>query len=358
LSASPDVSQTLVLADRRAPLHALVRPLTRDLEHLPGAGCASRGDREASGVQRDQRELQAKALAPEEILLRDEHILEVDQHVADTAQAHELAAVRDLDARRVHLEDEGRDLFLFFSLHDLRRRLAHHDDEFRLEAVRAPQLLAVEDPAAAVGGRNRARLHLRGIGSDARLGERERGDRAFREARQIFLFLFFGAEELQRLGDADRLVRREPRDGVRAPCGDQAEGAVVVGRAESEPAVLFRDLHPPRADVRETLEELVVVLAFAIDLFAIDVLREEALELREKRVALGLVGRVLLGERMNEIEVQLAKEEIADKRRLFPLGFAGGFGNLHRFDGALGLDFGHDENSLIRYALQILRQYE
>ena len=76
--------------------------------------------------------------------------------VADAAQPHELAAVHDLDARRVRLDDERRDLLLLFAVDDLRRRLRHHDDQLGLRAVRAPQLLAVEDPALAVGRRHGA----------------------------------------------------------------------------------------------------------------------------------------------------------------------------------------------------------
>src|ERR1051326_9009749 len=264
-SARPDVSHTiasianvcdrLVLSDRRAPLHALVRPLLRDLEHAACARGAPGWNREASRVQRDERELEPEPFAPQQVLFRNVDVFEVDQHIADAAQAHELAAMRDLDAGRVRLHDERGDLLLLFSVDDFRRRLRHDHDDFCLQSVRAPQLLTVEDPALAVGSRYRARLHLRGIGSDARLGERERGDRAFRESRQIFFLLLFGAEQFQRLRHADRLMRGEPRDGRSTPCCDEADRAVVVGRGESETAVFFRDLHSPGADLVETVEE-------------------------------------------------------------------------------------------------------
>ena len=47
-----------------------------------------------------------------------------------------------------------------------------------------------------------------------RLGEREGGDRAFRAARQVLLLLLRGAEELERLRHADRLVRGQERADV------------------------------------------------------------------------------------------------------------------------------------------------
>src|SRR5207244_1869051 len=115
---------------------------------------------------------------------------------ADAAQAHELAAVRDLDTRRVRLDDECRDLLFLFALDDLRRRLGHDDEQLGLQTVRAPQLLAADEEALAVRSRNGPGGHLRGIGADARLGQCERGDRAVREARQPLLLLLFRAEEL------------------------------------------------------------------------------------------------------------------------------------------------------------------
>ena len=192
------------------------------------------------------------------------------------------------------------------------------------------------------GGGDGARLHLGGIGADARLGQRERGDRALGEARQVLLLLLRRAEELQRLRHADRLVRGEPGHARRAPGGDEADGAVVVRRAEPEAAVLLRDLHAPGAELVEALEELVVVLALPVDLVGVDVLGEEALELRQELVRLGLVRRRLLGEGMDQIEIELAEEEITDERGLFPFRLARGLGDFHRLDGALSLDFRHD----------------
>ncbi len=167
-----------VLPDWRAPLHAFACPLLSDLQHPPPARRTPGRNREAACVESDQRELQPEAFAPQEVFLGDEDVFETDQYIADAAQSHELAAMDDLDSRRVHLEDEGRDLLFLFALDDLGRGTRHHDDHFRFEAVRAPQLFAVEDPSLSIRRRNGVGLHLGRIATDSRLGQRERGDRA------------------------------------------------------------------------------------------------------------------------------------------------------------------------------------
>ena len=244
----------LVLADRHAPLHALVRPLLRDVGHAPADGRAARGDGQPSGVERDQRELETLPLAPQHVLVRNVEVLEADQRVADAAQPHELAAMDDLESRRVRLHDERRDLLFLLALDDLGRRARHHHDELGLRAVGAPQLLAVDHPPLAVGRAGGGGLHLRGIGADAGLGQRERGDRPFSQAREILLLLLVCAEQLQRLRHADGLMRGEPRHGRAAPRRHQSDGAVVIRGAESEAAVLLGDLHAPGAELFEAFE--------------------------------------------------------------------------------------------------------
>ena len=90
-----------------APLHALVAPTSRQIsrQRLPTPAHDGR-ERQAAGVERDERELQALALAPEEVLLRHAHVVEADDAVLDRLQAHEVAAVLDLDARPRRLDDE------------------------------------------------------------------------------------------------------------------------------------------------------------------------------------------------------------------------------------------------------------
>src|ERR1700750_1909081 len=79
----------VVLADRPAPLHALVAPLPRDLGRPLADADADRRQRQAAGVQRGQRDLQAVALAADQVLRRDEDVLQQGHRVLDAAQAHE-----------------------------------------------------------------------------------------------------------------------------------------------------------------------------------------------------------------------------------------------------------------------------
>src|ERR1051325_2811032 len=156
-----------------------------------------------------------------------------------------------------------------------------------------------------------------------------------------FSFCSGGPKRLGGLGDADGLGRGEPGDGGAAPRGDEADGAVVVRRADPEAAVLLGDFHAPGAELVEAVEEGVVVLAFRVDGVGVDVLAEEAIHLIEEVVRFGLVGGGLLGEGVDEVDVELAEEEVADERRLFPFRLARSLGDFHRLDRAFGFLFGH-----------------
>ena len=57
------------------------------------------GQREPPGVERGQRDLQALALAADQVLGRHAHLVEPGHAVLDAAQAHERVAVLDGDAR-------------------------------------------------------------------------------------------------------------------------------------------------------------------------------------------------------------------------------------------------------------------
>jgi hypothetical protein len=68
--------------------------------------------------------------------------------------------------------------------------VARHDDEqLGDRAVRAPELLAVDDVRVPLGGQLRGRRELRRVGPDAHLGERERRDRARGAPREEALLL-------------------------------------------------------------------------------------------------------------------------------------------------------------------------
>src|SRR5205814_4834325 len=86
----------VVLADGATPLHALARPLTGDLETaLPGGDRRDR-EREPTGVEGDETQLQAFAHLPQYVLVGHADIAEANHAVVDRLQAHEVAAVLDL----------------------------------------------------------------------------------------------------------------------------------------------------------------------------------------------------------------------------------------------------------------------
>jgi hypothetical protein len=126
----------------------------------------------------------------------------------------------------------------------LGRRLRHHHQQLGQGAVGAPQLLAVEDVGGAVlaergrgGERRRVRPH-------PRLGEREGGDGALRQPRQVLLLLLRRAEHLHRLRHADRLVGGEEGGEVAVLAGHHPDGAPVAELRKPDAAVLFGILSP------------------------------------------------------------------------------------------------------------------
>src|SRR5207253_8650197 len=135
---------------------------------------------------------------------------------------------------------------------------------------------------------------------------------SLRQSRKPFLFLLRSAEEFERLRNTDRLMGGEPGHRRAAPGGNQTDGAVVVRGAEAEAAVLLGDFHAPGAELIEAVEQRVVILAALVDAVGVDVFRQEALQPRKEGVGFGLVGSRLLRERMDEVEVELAEEKIAD----------------------------------------------
>src|SRR5207249_11378778 len=155
----------VVLADGPTPLHSLARPLAGDLEAALAGGDRGDGKREPPGIESDQAQLQALAHLPQHVLVGDADVGEAHHTVVDRLQAHEVAAVLDFHARPRGLDDERRDLPFFLSVHDLGRRARDHDEQLRLRAVGAPQLLAVQDPRLAVRRRDGHRLHRGGVGA-------------------------------------------------------------------------------------------------------------------------------------------------------------------------------------------------
>ena len=140
--------------------------------------------------------------------------------------------------------------------------------------------------------------------------------------------LLLGAEEAQRLGQADRLVRGQQRRDRRVPRAGHGQRLVVVDLAQPEPAVLLGDLHAEGAQLLEALDDVLGDLRLALDLLPVDVLGEEGAEALEERLALLDRGRVELRLRVDQVEAEVAEEELLAERRLGPLGLAAGLGDL------------------------------
>ena len=314
------------LATGLAPLLARGRPFAGDLQTPLARSDAHRGQREPSGVERGEGDLEARALRADAVGGRDPDLVEAGDAVLQAAQAHEGVAVLDRDALARRLDDEGGDAALVaLGL----GHPGHHDEEVGDDAVGGPQLDAVEDVVVAVrdGGGGEAG----GVGADVRLGQQERGDVGTGKARQERVLLLLRAEDLQRLRYADRLVRGEQRADRGAGRADERQRLVVVHLGEAEAAVLDVDLHAERAELLEPVDHLVRDARLALDVGAVDLRLAEVAQLREELLAAPDVLAGGHGMGMDEVEPEAAEEELLGEARLAPVLFARGLGDLSCF---------------------------
>jgi hypothetical protein len=103
---------------------------------------------------------------------------------------------------------------------------------------------------------------------------------------------------------------------------------------QAEPAVLLGHLHAERAEVLQTLDHVLGQLGVALDLERIDVLREKRAQSLEEALALLLLRRVDARLRMDQVEAEVAEEELPAEARQGPLGLTRGFRDFSRI--ALG----------------------
>ena len=201
----------LVLTNRHTKLHAAVRVHIGEVE-----GTLRRTDRlgRHAGtrvIERHHRVLEAEPLAAaDEIGGRHSHIVEVGLHHRHAADAHLVLDLRDGEARRALLDDEGADPT------GLRGRIRHGEDgvNVRHAAVGRPLLLAVDDVVVAVA--DGANGEAAGVRACELLRQAE-GDEglARRDLRQPLLLLLLGATEqdregakgVHRVGDAEARIR-------------------------------------------------------------------------------------------------------------------------------------------------------
>ena len=198
--------------------------------------------------------------------------------------------------------------------------LGHDDDDVGDRAVRRPQLEPVELVAALdrLGGG----AEPGGVGADVGLGQQERGDVVAADEREPLALLLLGPEQHQRLGDADRLVRGEQRRDRRVPDAGQRQRAVVVDLREAEPAVLLRHLHAERAERLEPVEHGVGDLRVALDLERVDLRLEEGAEPVQERLAPLDGGGVEPRLRRDQVEPEVAEEQLLAEARELPFALA------------------------------------
>ena len=257
---------------------------------------------------------------------RHEHVVEAGDAVLQAAQAEERVAPLDGDARRVALHHERGDAApVPVGL----RHLRHHDEQVGHRAVGGPQLHAVEPVVRRPRSASAVVRQPGRVGADVGLGEQERGDLAGGQPRQEPLLLLVGAEQLQRLRHADRLVRRQQRADRRVRRADERQRlAVVAGwtargrRTSRRSSCRTRRARPGRGRPRRGCGR-------------------RARSAR-RRCARGVLARAWPGTprparrgsglgprpRVDQVQPEPAEEQFLAEARLAPLGLAGGLGDL------------------------------
>jgi hypothetical protein len=123
-----------------------------------------------------------------------------------------------------------------------------------------------------------------------------------------------------RLGDPDRLVRAQQRANRRVTVGGNPQRPAVVDLRETKPAVLRRHLHPKRPDPLQRVHHVVGDPRLALDFERVGGFRQYGPELGEKSLALldrlGIQPRL----RMDQVEPEVAQEQLLAKARQLPLG--------------------------------------
>jgi len=119
----------------------------------------------------------------------------------------------------------------------------------------------------------------------------------------------------------------------------QAERLVVVDLAEAQAAVGLGHLHAERAELLEPVDHLGRDARLSLDAQRVDVLDEEGAQALEEGLAL-LDGRGIGGRlRMDQVEAEVAEEELLAEARELPVLLPSLLGHLARL--ALGDVDGH-----------------
>src|SRR6266550_7563701 len=159
----------------------------------------------------------------------------------------------------------------------------------------------------------------------------ERRDFSASNAREILLFLLLCAEQEERLGDSDRLMRRNKRRHVSVPTPKQNCGASVIALRQTESAIFLWHLDSKRADFRKSLEIFWRNFTRTIDLVRIDVVAQISFQLLQKFFASGAIFRALRRIRVNPIEIVATNKKVAGETAAVLERIARGFRQFERF---------------------------
>src|SRR5919197_128485 len=224
------LERDVVVGDALAEGHAAHRALAHQLQRPLGHADLAHAVVDASGTQAALRDLEAAALAEQQVGRGHPHVLE--QHLAVAVRrvvvAEHLQHADHLDARRVARHDDHRLLLVLVGI--LRIRLAHEDEDLaaRVADPRRPPLVAVDDVVAAVADDRRfdvRRVRRRDLG----LGHGERrADLALEQRLQPLLLVLLGAVALEDLHVA----------GVGGPIVSSAASKVMAGRMRGKVALI------------------------------------------------------------------------------------------------------------------------
>ena len=166
------------------------------------------------GVESGQRDAQTFSFGEKNIFPRHAYVVKLDDRIVERPQPHEVAALHDLDAGRVHLDDERGDLILAAPMPHFRRRFRHDDDDTGARAIRAPEFSPLRMKRSVLVGS--ACVSMR-AGSEPTPGsvsaKAEISPLATRGRN--FWRCALGAKEEERLRNADGLVRGD--SAVRLP---------------------------------------------------------------------------------------------------------------------------------------------
>src|SRR5207247_178159 len=143
-------------------------------------------------------------------------------------------------------------------------------------------------------------------------------DGARRAPGEVVLRLRRRADELERLWDADRLVRGDERADVRIVAPHHLHDGRVLAHAEAEAAVLLGDLDPEGAEPSEAVHHLFGVLAGLVDGHRVDLLTQEPLHVVVELLELRPLSSQH-GEGVDVIEEEVPEEELAEEGPPRPL---------------------------------------